>query len=200
MRRRDFLLDAAIASAIVAASPLGPAIVSEKAGDCGCGISAVLYDERHADCQMFADSFMRRGALKLATNGDAGGLWYGRLRQHLMRFPGSVAGMTTDSDWGVSRGCGREAGFTVAYEGSHDFRMTGAIAHSLRGCGAEKDVYTEIWSEPNAWADSIANALSRHRTMEPTASGVRSPLITTLRTGDRLGYLTSWLLRPSQLA
>jgi hypothetical protein len=198
MKRRDFLRDTAIASAIVAASPLRSLEDSFDAGD--HRMAAVLYDERYADCRVFAETLAKRGVSTFSTRGDAGRIWYGTLRDDLMRFPGSVAGMTTDSDWGVSRGCGREAGFTVAYEGSHDFRMSGTISHSLRGCGLEGDVYSGILSGPNAWAESIANALSSRRTPKQILSGPRSPLITSLWTNDRLGYLTSWLLRPAQLA
>jgi hypothetical protein len=198
MRRRDFLRDTAIASAMVMAS------TSRSLGDLfGAGdhrITAVLYDERSADCRAFAGTLAKRGALALPTRGDAGRLWYGHLREHLLRSPGSVAGMTTDSDWGLSRGCGREVGFTVAYEGSHDFRAGGVISHSLRGHGAEDDVYAEILSEPIAWAASIANALSSRRKTKQILSDTRSPLITSVSTNDRLGYLTSWLLRPAQLA
>lgn len=193
MRRREFLKGAAIAPAAVAASQWS--VAAEALGARIRRITAAVYDERYSDCRIFAGALARQGAITFATGGDAAILWYGELREHLVRYGGSVAGMTTDSDRVVSHACGREVGLRLAYEGWHDGRRAGRLTHRLRGSGEEKEVYAALLRADTPWAESIASALSRPSLADRIVSALaKAPTITTPQSANHPGYLTSWLL------
>jgi hypothetical protein len=201
MKRREFLKKAAAVPAVVAASKWYTAAetLSRKPWE----ITAVVYDERYADCRDFAKALERQGAMPFATLGDAASLWYGALRASLARSGGSVAGMATDSDWVVSRSCGREQGLEVAYEGSHDWRLSDRLIHRLGGDGLEWQVYFALLDAKIPWARSIASGLVRcsHRDAVRIGSGVAigkaNGVVTRASTGHP-GYLSSWLLVPGR--
>lgn len=193
MNRRDFLKGAAIAPAVVVASQWSA--VTETLGAKPSRITAVVYDERYADCRLFAETFERQSAILFPASGDAASLWYGSLREHLERYSGSVAGMTTDSDRVVSGACGRELNLRLVYEGSHDGRAPGRLKHRLRGSGDEKEVYAALLRADTPWAESIASAFGRPTLAERIVSAVaKAPTITTPQSAGHPGYLTSWLL------
>jgi hypothetical protein len=195
VKRRDFLKGMAVVPASVAAAHW-PALVGTPTNDAHPStISAVVYDQRYADCRIFAELLERQGATPFPTGGDAVSVWYGALRKHIALFGGSVAGITTDSDLSASRECAREAGLKLVYEGSHDCRTSGRLIHRLRGKGAEKEVYAELLRDEKPWPKAIANALNR----KPLALQVidalaRTPLVATHHSSGHPGYLTSWLL------
>lgn len=195
MRRREFLQGAAIAPAAVAVSKWS--VAAKALGSRGSRISAAVYDERYADCRIFTESLARQGAVQFRVGGDAGRLWYGALRDHLSRVGGSVVGMTTDSDLGISRVCGRELGLRIAYEGSHDGRTSNCLKHGLRGGDEANAVYAALLRADELWAESIAIALARpplgNRIIHAIAG---PPTLTTSPSACHPGYLTSWLLSP----
>jgi hypothetical protein len=200
MKRRDFL-KAAVTPAVVAATEWCAAAEALRAGP--FEITAVLYDDRYADCRAFAKALERHGATSFATvGGDAASVWYGGLRASLMRSGGRVAGMTTDSDWMVSRACGRERGLGMAYEGSHDCRKSDRLIHRLYGNGTEWEVYMSLLHAGIPWAESVANGLVRSsgpggaRREGAVAIAKADAVLTRVSTGHP-GYLTSWLLDPS---
>ena len=197
MKRRDFLKEVVAVPTVVAAwkwygaaDPLCRKRVE---------ISAVLYDERYADSRAFATALERQGVRSFATFGDAASVWYGALRATRARSGGSIAGMATDSDWVVSRACGREQGLGVAYEGSHDWRVPDRLVHRLYGNGLEREVYSALLDLDTVWYEAVASALLRAGRAERVKVG-RSLAIadaaTRVFTGHP-GYLTSWLLDPS---
>ncbi|HXX46304.1 MAG TPA: twin-arginine translocation signal domain-containing protein [Candidatus Acidoferrales bacterium] len=195
MKRRDFLKGAAMVPAGVAAAQWSAA--AEAFGAKSSRITAVVYDERYADCRVFAESLARQGAMLFPTGGDAARLWYGALRAHLARYGGGVAGMTTDCDLGVSRECGRELGMRIAYEGSHDGRTSNCLKHRLRGGDEANAVYAALLRADAPWAESIATALARPPLGERIINAIAgTPTITTPASGAHFGYLTSWLLTP----
>ena len=199
MNRRQFIKGAAIAPAAVAASHWSAA--AEALGAKPSRITAVVYDVRYADCRIFAEALARQGAVAFSTDGDAANLWYGALRAHLARYDGGVAGMTTDCDLAVSRGCGRELSMQIAYEGSHDGRAAGCLKHRLRGSGEEREVYAALLRAEAPWADSIASALARPPLAERIIHAVAGvPTITTAQSAEYPGYLASWLLVESRRA
>ena len=197
MKRREFLKGAAIVPASVAASRWSA--IAEKLGAGQSKITAVVYDERYADCRMFADALVRRGAVSFATGGDVVSIWYGALRDHLSRFGGSVAGMTTDADLSASRECGRELGLRIVYEGSHDGRVPGRLQHHLRGRDEANAVYGALLRGDESWAESIAEGLASPTLTEQIIEAVAgSSSVTTPRPAGYRGYLTSWLLRANR--
>lgn len=193
MKRREFLRAAAIVPVTVAAAHWSA--VAESLSSKPSQITAVVYDERHADCRIFAEAVARYGAVAFPAGGDAVRLWYGTLSRHLARYGGNVAAMTTDCDLEVSRQCGRERGMRMAYEGSHDGRAQGSLKHRLRG-GAEADgVYAALLRADGPWAESIAMALGRAPLAERFSTSIAwAPTVTTCQSAEHPGYLTSWLL------
>lgn len=195
MRRRDFLKGIAIVPASAAAAQWST--VAKRS----CGwvkdlrISAVVYDERYADCRLFADVLAQQGAVRFPSAGDAVSVWYGALREHIAQRGGRVGGMTTDSDLTVSRMCGREEGLKLIYEGSHDCRTSNRLVHRLVGNGVEREVYAALLGDKTPWPHAIADALSRPllaaRFMNPAAG---RPVITRPHSIAHPGYLASWLL------
>jgi len=196
VKRREFLQSAA---AIVPACIAGShwSVFAESTVDAAklSRISAVVYDERYADCRTFADTLARRGAVALPSGGDAVRVWYGALRKRLTHDPGFVAGFTTDSDLTVSRECGRELGLRLVYEGSHDSRASNRLTHRLRGTGAEKEVYAALLRDDIAWPEAIANALGHQPLAARLANVIAgAPVIATSNFATHPAYLTSWLL------
>ena len=135
MNRRDFLKGAGAAAIVPAALPdaiwgsgrnaAAATATSEPAASLIVPpIAAVIYDERYADCRLFADALIRQGAVAFPANGDSAQLWYGSLRAHLAQHAGRVAGLTTYADFSVSQSCGRELSLATLYEGAHDARRS----------------------------------------------------------------------------
>ena len=202
MKRREFLQSAAIVPACIAGSHWSVFAESTVAAAKLSRISAVVYDERYADCRTFADTLARRGAVALPSGGDAVRVWYGALRKRLTHDPGLVAGFTTDSDLTVSRECGRELGLRLVYEGSHDSRASNRLTHRLRGTGAEKEVYAALLRDDIAWPEAIANALACQPLAARLANVIAgAPVIATSHFATHPAYITSWLLeaKPPQL-
>jgi len=162
------------------------------------GITAVVYDERYNDCRAFANVLARRGSLAFPVRGDAAAVWYRELREHIARRGGSVAGMTTDCDWVVSRGCGRELSCKVVYEGSHDWRTQGRLEHQLRG--SAREIYASLLRADIPWTKSIANGLlgisGNGRLRAPSVFAERA-VVTAPLSSDQPGYLSSWMLSSS---
>jgi len=208
MNRRDFLkgagaaiVPAAIPGAIWASAPLSAASEralesSPEASPTIGPITAVVFDNRYADCQAFADALARRGARAFATNADAAQLWYGPLRAHVAQHPGRVAGLTTYADFSVSQACGRELGFAQLYEGEHDGRRSRAhLAHRLRTAADDREIVAAFAGA--SWAAQLADALSRLSAPDSTDAAIEAPrlaIVTTPRSMGHPGYLNSWLL------
>ncbi len=208
MNRRDFLkgagaaiVPAAIPGAIWASAPLSA--TSQRAQESSpetspdiAPITAVVFDDRYADCQAFAQVLARRGAKAFATNADAVQLWYGPLRAHLAQHPGGVAGLTTYADFSVSQACGRELGFAQLYEGEHDGRRSRThLAHRLRTASTDREIAAAFAND--SWAAQLADALARLATPVDAAHRIaelRSAAATTPRSAGHPGYLNSWLL------
>jgi len=201
MKRREFLEGVVTLPAFIASSEWF--VVDRPLGVGPFGITAVVYDERYGDCRSFAKALERQGAVLFVTAGDAASLWHGALRVSLAQRGGSVAGMTPDSDWAVSRACGREQGFEAGYEGSHDCRASDHLIHRLLGSGARQEVCAELQYEQSPWAESIARGLVHFWRrdgirVESDVTLARADVVVTRRSPAHPGYLTSWLLyRPA---
>ena len=156
-------------------------------------IAAVVYDERYSDCRSFADILVGHGATPFPVNGDCGQLWYGALREHLVRSRGRVAGLTTDSDFVVSRACGRELGLRLTYEGAHDSRGSSNVTHRLRSTPYQREIVAALGGDDASWAETLAQSLlclPSHDGAEILSAPVS---VKTARSFDHPGYLTSWL-------
>lgn len=192
MIRRDFLKRAALAPAAVLGARLS--FVADAFGRRPARVGAVVFDERYSDCRIFADALAREGAVAFATGGNSAKVWYGPLRAHLARYGGAVAGLTTDSDFVVSRGCGRELGLELMYEGRHDARESTRVVHRLTsGEGDARNIAAALSGSHAYWAESLASAVGRivcrKAVGDRTIAAVTKPC-----SDDHPGYLASWLL------
>jgi hypothetical protein len=201
MNRRDFLRNAG-AAMVPAALPgaiwssTSPAAGGDRAHMAAGNLSpitAVLYDERYADCRAFAEALRRCGAQPFATGQDAVRLWYGPLRAHLEKNPGRVAGLATYSDFSSSWTCGRERRYVIWFEGEHDGRRSRTtLAHRLRTRGNDTEIAAAFANE--SWPTQLAQALARlPESTETKNVAPRSSTATTPRTTGHPGYLSSWL-------
>jgi hypothetical protein len=202
MNRRDFLKNAG-AAIVPAALPgaiwsaTSPAAAEDRAHIVVPNISpitAVLYDERYADCRVFADSLASFGARSFATSQDVVQLWYGSLRAHLRENPGRVAGLATYADFSSSWACGRELRYVIRFEGEHDGRRSRiSLTHRLRTRGDDTDIAASFASE--SWPTRLAEALAGlPESAEAKIVAPRSSTATTPRASGHPGYLSSWLL------
>jgi hypothetical protein len=197
MNRRDLLkrAGAAIIPAAILGSRLPAMGISQQPGI--SRILAVVYDERYSDCRLFADLLVRHGATPFPVNGDCGRLWHGALRAHLSGNRGSVAGLTTDSDFVVSRACGRELGFGVGYQGTHDCRRSNCVTHRLQSDAYHYEIAPTLGNDSVPWAESVARSLLCAPADYDAAIFGAPVLLKTSRSSDHPGYLTSWLLEVS---
>jgi hypothetical protein len=210
MKRRDFLKNAG-AALVPAALPAAlwastaPADGSEASRGRGrviareqIPVTAVLYDERYADCRAFAEALERHGATAFATNQDVARLWYGPLRNHLAQRPGRVAGLATYADFSIAQVCGRELGLTAIFEGEHDGRRSrSTLTHRACTVGDAREILASFGG--GAWSTQLAAAIARLPKSADGASRIAAPRMgtaTTARSAGHPGYLNSWLLAP----
>jgi hypothetical protein len=208
MRRREFLRSAcaAIVPAAIPSLRWGPVSLGDGARSAQeksrtfAPITAVVYDDRYADCKAFADALARRGARAFGTNADAAQLWYGPLRTHVAQNLGRIAGLTTYADFSVSQACGRELNFAQVYEGEHDGRRSRAnLAHRLRSRGDDREIAAALSGA--SWATQLADALSRTAIQAGDSRATPgSAEANTPRSAGHPGYLSSWLLIPTVTA
>lgn len=159
-------------------------------------IVAVVYDERYADCRVFAEALARCSAKPFATNQDAARLWYGPLREYLAQYPGRVAGLGTYADFSISQECGRELGLATIFEGEHDARRARTtITHRVRARIGGRELAVRLGLE--GWAAQLATALvpmNPFLAEDADRSIVRHSVQETPRSVGYPGYLNSWLL------
>jgi hypothetical protein len=227
MKRRDFLKNAG-AAMVPAALPSAlwgaPSPALENQFPLAAGrllareqvpLTAVLFDERYADCRAFAEALELHGAKAFATNQDAVALWYGPLRAHLEKNPGRVAGLATYADFSSSIACGRELAFSIHFEGHHDARRSRTtVSHRLTTTGPTmphqfalanpNDVAAALTTD--TWANQLAEALWQmpepvpvNQIAEDIAGAKEFPTSLQAKTqtpasAHHPGFLISWLL------
>lgn len=204
MNRRDFLKGAgaiAVPAAILAPafSPLDT-LARQLTGLDPLPISAVVYDDRYADCRTFADVLVRSGAAPFPLASDSARLWYGPLAAHLSRHPGRVAGLATYADFTICVSCGREQNLAMLFEGAHDARNAPRLLHRLRVPAAQHQVAEALSHSQISWPESLADALLRIPSRGESASLLDFTAISPaapLPSSDHPGYLASWLLAPA---
>jgi hypothetical protein len=212
MNRRKFLrhTGAAIAAGVIA--PAAFTLDSARVGSAKTAgaprITAVVFDERYSDSRVFADTLVEVGARPFAISGNSAELWYGLLRDHIRSSPGQIAGLTTESDRGVSLACGRELRLRPICEGVHDARRSSAIVHRIHVPVDRDEIVVAVRASRPLWPESLALALYRIKFRTAHSARFRTPIAaanapaiaTTPLSRDFPGYLTSWLLAPAELA
>ena len=78
----------------------------------------VVYNDWHRQAQTFAAALSGRGARAFAVQGDAGRLWYDRLRGLVRGGTRGIAGMTTHTDLLILETLARDEGLKVRHRNS----------------------------------------------------------------------------------
>jgi hypothetical protein len=105
MNKREFLAGAAA----VAAAAAGRAGWASQVHD----VDLVIYNERYADARAFAQVHADRGVAVLPVEGDAGVLWYSKVRAMVRGGKLRIAGVGTHTDHFILQTLGRESGMKV---------------------------------------------------------------------------------------
>jgi len=106
MTKRDFLMGAAAATTAAATARVGWAAQVHD-------VDLVLYNERYAGARAFARVHADRGIAVLPMNGDAGVLWYSKVRAMARSGRLRIAGIGTHTDHFILSTLGRDAGMKV---------------------------------------------------------------------------------------
>ena len=109
LNRREFVKGAA---AVVAAGLALPGRSTPAT------IEVVVYNDWHPQAQTFAAALSDRGARAFAVQGDAGRLWYDRLRGLVRGGTRRIAGMTTHTDLFILETLARDEGLKVRQRNS----------------------------------------------------------------------------------
>jgi hypothetical protein len=80
--------------------------------------AVVVYNDWHRQAETFATALSERGARALAVQGDAGRLWYDRLRGLVRGGSRRIAGMTTHTDLLILETLARDEGLKVRQRNS----------------------------------------------------------------------------------
>jgi hypothetical protein len=165
-------------AALVAA----PAAAKAKAA---ARFDVVIFDSRHAESRRFAQVMTKTGATAYDVADDIGQIWFGPLSG--VDGKTRVCGLTAHSDFFVSTSLGQEKGLKLRYEGRHDARDPGPVAHDLSCATAA----TTISHSGRDWAGALANTLlrddpARPRKAKATTRSARPP--------KAAATLFSWIL------
>lgn len=116
MTKREFLAGAAAAAAAAAGRVGWASQVHE--------VDLVIYNERYADARAFARVHADRGIAVLPMAGDAGVLWYSKVRAQVRAGKLRIAGVGTHTDHFILHTLGRDSGMKVRsstrLKGSHE--------------------------------------------------------------------------------
>jgi hypothetical protein len=162
----------------------------------------VVFNERYADARAFAAALAAGGAATLPLAGDAGVLWYGRLRP-LVSLPGTrIIGMGTHTDLFILETLARDVRMSVRYRGTHDCRGRSTLDHVFSGNEPVRRLAGEVACSGSTWPAMLAKALHDYgRTEEPVAGRAVPRASCTQRTRtdvarseDHPGVLVSWVL------
>jgi hypothetical protein len=147
--RRELMLAAGAAGAI--AAPHAAWAQTLRAAP-----AVALYDGRYQAARRFAAALTGSGALALETDRDVAQLWYGRLQRIVTGYPGlRIAGLATEADFQVIRGCAAEARLTLAHHAVHDGRP-GFAHRTLRG----PDQDHLLAAAGSGWPEALASRLT----------------------------------------
>ncbi len=106
LTKRDFVKQA---TALVTAA--AAVVVPARAAQSSPGV--VVFNDWHPKARAFAGNLSAQGVRTLATNGDAGRLWYDTLRGLVGSRPCRIAGMTTHTDLLILETLARDKGLRV---------------------------------------------------------------------------------------
>ena len=172
--RRELIM-AVAASAL----PLVAAPASSWARTASPAPGIVVFDARYDQARRFAAAFEKSGAVALEAGRDVASLWYGRLQKTMASHPGlRLAGLATDADFQVIRGCAAEARLDLVHHAIHDGRRA-LHHHVLRGPATAE----ALAAAGLGWPEALAARLGGATSAPNAAKGAHYP-----------GTLVSWMI------
>jgi hypothetical protein len=124
------------------------------------------------------------------VRGECAALWYGSFAAHLREYGGRIAGMSTEADFLIARGCAREIGLLPLFEAAHDARGSHLVRHRLRFLrGAAPSLGPDADPASPTGLAALLMRIDGSGRGEATAADYVGP-----RSADHPGYLVSWLL------
>jgi hypothetical protein len=92
-----------------------------------------VFDDRFADCQVFAAELDSAGVLTSAIRGDVAKLWYDDLRVHLRENRSPVAGFTDRAALFCLEELARDVGMRTIFRADHIIDQNGRTQHTAVG-------------------------------------------------------------------
>jgi hypothetical protein len=191
--KRRFLKGAA-AAAFAASLPWQRALTSEVKPLRGSPPELVVFNERYADARAFAAALAASGVAPLPLAGDAGVLWYGRLRP-LVSLPGTrIFGMGTHTDLFILETLARDLRMGVRYRGIHDCRGRATLDHAFSGDESVSRLAGEVACAASSWPAVLAKTLRSYGRAEERIAPRLRISTAVARSADHPGVLVSWVL------
>ena len=154
----------------------------------------VIYDERFADCRIFAREARRLGAVTHGVREDITDLWYGDLRDHLSGQPGLIAGLTTATSAFLLELLGHDVFHHRVFRGEHNFSNAGLTGHRFEVPGYIAEHASTLTSGREHWTAGLAGLMSRYDHARPAyPRTLISPPGPGLRSSPDL---VSWVIAP----
>ncbi len=154
----------------------------------------VVFNERYADARLFASTFSAHAGTVLPMNGDAGLLWYRKLRASVQNRASRIAGIGTHVDLLVLETLARDAGLRVRYRGEHDCRGALNLTHRMSAGAGSPQLASAMAAAGCSWPAELARALSEDAGDCWTAENPLLACTNAQRSEDHPGLLVSWVL------
>jgi hypothetical protein len=159
--------------------------------------TSVIYDVRFGESEVFAEAAIGLGARARGIRGDVTELWC-ELSSRRFGAPGSLVGLTQESDFFLLHQICIEQGGRLAYYGEHTYHSGGAprIEHRLRAPAQLADAVKVLTKSGENWPRAVADIVSRAAPgqQEDVAFVFDAPLV---RPTLNPGHLVSWAILPS---
>jgi hypothetical protein len=162
--RREFLQTGAAVSAFAMNGLVARSAAATSAVAANAALHRAIYDDRYAECRLFAEAAARQGvASRAIANGDVTDFWYRELDLLWRERPVAIAGSTQFGPLFVLEQLARERGLRVAMRVEHRPRAEGTIAHVISAPGETIRFAEQLRSAGLEWPALMAAVACRCR-------------------------------------
>jgi hypothetical protein len=195
--RRQFIEGAIAAGAAVAT--VAPHIAQAFALDAGTGsylrLERVVFDERFANANLFADEARKRFVNTSAINGSIHELWYNDLYYHWRDKQSPTAGITDVRSLFLLEMMAADAGMSVVHR-VHHYESDGTYDHRVFGPLQRRDELTARMSGIQAnWARHAADIVMSWPNTTTSIALQHSDVLSAKLQALDARTLVSWIIR-----
>jgi hypothetical protein len=197
MTTRRRFIEGAVASGIlaVAVPRAATALVHGTAGAATLGLERVVYDERFAAAQAFAQEARRRSVATSAINGSVHDLWYDDLYHRWRDAKRPIAGMTDHRALLLLEMMAADAGMRVVHR-VHHYQAGGAHAPAIFGPTAQRaGLAARLSAAATGWPVAAAGIVTGWPAAPTPVSSSRSDISGARGQAVDSSTLVSWLIR-----